>query len=367
MRAGLLGLVIFAGCNHSPTTVALDLQLAAGAPPPASMMVSVFDRHHALALQRPIDHAPPGTVVLIVPDEAQPLRAVVAGGGLLGGARAETTPFREVRAGITLAADTADGDGDGVPDEVDNCPTVPNPDQQSAAGDAGDACSNAPVDAGADLADLATPDLSKVDLAPPPDLAPALLLYDNFTGAALDPNKWAVQTAGGATVTQAGAMLTLNVPAAANALADVSSKLTFPVGTTVEMKVTFSAGQFYDHHVLGYASAPVGPDCNLEAASEAVAFRGQDTARLFEAKTGNTNTCGSAYVSNYPAGTHVLKVLRPTTGGVQFYEDGALVGVLTTTLPTGPVPVRFSVFTYATAAPTTPITLSIQYVKVTMP
>ncbi|UCH87405.1 MAG: thrombospondin type 3 repeat-containing protein, partial [Dehalococcoidia bacterium] len=39
-----------------------------------------------------------------------------------------------------------DTDGDGIPDEVDNCPTVPNTDQTDSDGDGvGDACDNCPT------------------------------------------------------------------------------------------------------------------------------------------------------------------------------------------------------------------------------
>ena len=37
-------------------------------------------------------------------------------------------------------------DGDRVPDGIDNCPAVPNPDQQDSDGDGvGDACDNCPL------------------------------------------------------------------------------------------------------------------------------------------------------------------------------------------------------------------------------
>lgn len=43
-----------------------------------------------------------------------------------------------------LGGDAGDGDSDGVPDDVDNCPGVPNPEQEDSDGDGvGDACSNA--------------------------------------------------------------------------------------------------------------------------------------------------------------------------------------------------------------------------------
>jgi len=46
---------------------------------------------------------------------------------------------------VEVDADPPDRDGDGIPDDVDNCPDVPNPDQLDSDGDGvGDACDNCP-------------------------------------------------------------------------------------------------------------------------------------------------------------------------------------------------------------------------------
>jgi len=59
--------------------------------------------------------------------------------------------FRYIVGG-TVAIVTDDGDGDGVGDNLDNCPTVPNPDQTDTNNDGyGDACVGAYVPDGAEL------------------------------------------------------------------------------------------------------------------------------------------------------------------------------------------------------------------------
>jgi hypothetical protein len=50
---------------------------------------------------------------------------------------------------------TDDEDGDGIPDQLDNCPTVPNHDQKDTDGDGvGDACDNCPTIANYDQSDI---------------------------------------------------------------------------------------------------------------------------------------------------------------------------------------------------------------------
>lgn len=56
----------------------------------------------------------------------------------------------------TWTDDSGDADGDGIPDEEDNCPNTPNPDQEDGDGDGvGDACDNCP--------DVPNPDQTDTD------------------------------------------------------------------------------------------------------------------------------------------------------------------------------------------------------------
>jgi hypothetical protein len=86
--------------------------------------------------------------------EAVRVAAAAADPLMLAGVRFDYFPLTNVTQTLTLQSDTVDSDGDGVPDIVDDCPTVPDPDQQNSDGQGGgDACSG---------------DGGGFDLAPPP-------------------------------------------------------------------------------------------------------------------------------------------------------------------------------------------------------
>lgn len=177
---------------------------------PAAVTISLFDTHGLLGRRRLEHPALPGQLsVAGLPAVVESLRVVAAAEGpvLLDGARLDLRPPGQVTQQLTLRADTLDSDGDSVPDSVDDCPFVADPDQANSDGDgAGDACpgevppdlsvaapddggivlsaSDLAVVAGADLATAASHDLAtaashdlatagSVDMAKPPapDLA----------------------------------------------------------------------------------------------------------------------------------------------------------------------------------------------------
>jgi hypothetical protein len=190
------------GCSRS-ITLALLVTPPSGAPP-QSTEVRVYNRYGMLAAQRYSDALPLGLQLTAFPSVADELRVIAVGYDgttitSLAGSSVMTPLSASVRIQEALSRSFADQDGDGVPDSLDNCPTVANADQKSAAGGIGDACREMP-----DMAQPATPDLLA---APSPDLGPDLgtppcptdSLCDNFDAPAIDTTKWTVSCPTGVT------------------------------------------------------------------------------------------------------------------------------------------------------------------------
>src|SRR5262252_10913050 len=145
MRRALLVIVAaLRGCGGgTPTSVLVAISLRAGDPAPTSLAVSVFDPHRALVTRRSVAPGPlPGTLKLDgMPDVAERVRILLDGGTTSAAGAVDLVPHAQTAISLTLAVGLPDADRDGVPDAVDNCPSVPNTDQADADGNGvGDAC-----------------------------------------------------------------------------------------------------------------------------------------------------------------------------------------------------------------------------------
>jgi hypothetical protein len=189
----LLALLVCGGCADGPTTLLVTVQLGEGEARPSSLEVRVYDPYGEVAAPLTVVNPQlPGTLgVRSLPAEARLLRVVVDGdGGLEGGAMVTSVPHGQARATVTLQSGTPDADGDGVPDAIDDCPGVADPDQANTQGSGeGDACRG--VDLGG--VDAGAPDLLVV---PSCATAGAVQLCDDFEEAALDKNRWVSTTVG---------------------------------------------------------------------------------------------------------------------------------------------------------------------------
>jgi hypothetical protein len=212
VRAIWTALALWAvGCGGPPTTVMVDVSLRAGDPSPPQLLVSVYDVHRALVRDRPTtSSALPGKLRIDgLPAAAERLRVVMRGGSPLvsDGQAVNTVAGNQATLALVLSSLTTDTDGDGVPDAVDNCPSVANADQTDTDGDGvGDACPagdggvdlahgldgaldaalDASLDGAVDLAgDAAMPADLAHDAATPPDLAGDLggMVPSNCPGA----------------------------------------------------------------------------------------------------------------------------------------------------------------------------------------
>ena len=165
MRASLAALLVaLVGCDGR-TALVCDIAMAASdEPAPPSLLVSVYDAHRALAINREVAAALPGTLVLELPDVSQAIRVGIVGTTgdaivMRGAASVEVKAHARTHGRVALDSTLADSDGDGVADVIDDCPTVANADQDDRDGDGvGDACSES-ADGGAtdDLGGVVAP------------------------------------------------------------------------------------------------------------------------------------------------------------------------------------------------------------------
>lgn len=179
-----------AGCvDATPTSVLLRVEAEEGVTPPDVLAIWVFAAEGRVVSgeQFPLCDDPstckvelPDDVVLYPKQEEGMLRLLVQGqkaGAITGEGTTEVELERgkQKKATVVLqAGPLPDGDRDGVPDEIDNCPNLPNPDQGPCSPDGGlpdggaDAVSDGPI-----LVDIPTKDLPlKHDHKPQPDLVP---------------------------------------------------------------------------------------------------------------------------------------------------------------------------------------------------
>ena len=152
-RAVVLALAgsFVAGCGASavPTSLFLSIETAPTEAPPDELRISIYGERGVLFLDErlpatgalvPTGPGKMGTVAAYLPVDARRVRIDIR--GLAGGTirlraleQAEVTPDRQRAVTLTLTADLpADGDGDSVPDPIDNCPRNPNPEQGDADG-----------------------------------------------------------------------------------------------------------------------------------------------------------------------------------------------------------------------------------------
>jgi hypothetical protein len=186
-----LVLILLLGAASCTSSTGLRVQIQG---PPGqvltSVTVSIFDPYGLIGKKQITTPVLPGLVTVTgLADNSLQLRVVALATTnsvpLLGGTRVSIVPHMVTTTTVTLG-NPLDTDHDGIPDSLDDCPTVPDPTQANRNGTGpGDACRTPvvadlalPANADLAIADLGSSDLASADLAlndlatAPPDLMP---------------------------------------------------------------------------------------------------------------------------------------------------------------------------------------------------
>jgi hypothetical protein len=380
---------MLAGCD-SNTSLLVEVVDHAPGVTFSSLHVRVYDPHGLVADGNVTPVQLPGAVtVRKLPAEAMSLRVVIAADGAapaLSAAQAVTRPHQRTIVTIDLTSSLGDRDGDGVPDGVDDCPDVPDPNQKSNhGGPPGDSCggANLPPDFGVGFDDGGQPPL---DGAPPPpndqsmhmgvqdmtkppvptDMA-GVLLSDDFD--TLDPTVWIQNIDANKTgqVLVGGGKVTLTTGTVAASYAEIVSVASFPVNTVLMAQVHMTKNQTYDQKEVGFSNNVLADGCGQKE-TEGAMVRAQNNLFLWESYTaGGTATCLPLENDGYLDGDRTLTITRVGTAEVD-YNDSAGMSVSTAgkgvKVPPGDLPVRFAVFTSTSNPPAAPVTMTIDWVRV---
>lgn len=133
MRAGSRASIVLLLVACAPRTeVELTLRNSASIAP-SNITVSAFDERGLLTRKRITSPALPGTLVVQLDDDVGLVRfsAIDDAKEWSGFASVVATALKRTSLTLTGGAELADADDDGVPDAIDNCAAVANPDQNT--------------------------------------------------------------------------------------------------------------------------------------------------------------------------------------------------------------------------------------------
>jgi hypothetical protein len=293
------------GCSKPVSLTVLVNPPSGGAP--NLIEVRAYDEYRRLATEVIATPQLPGAIRLTeLPAQSDQLRIVVVGMTAqkavqaLAGNRVSTPLSSTSQVRLDLAAGVADQDGDGVPDGLDDCPTVADIDQLDTVGfshGVGDACRAS--DGGSDMGPAPGPDMA-------PNLGPTcpsagVPFCDSFEGTQIDSSKWTIENDGSGKIEIDSSLAYrghsslhahLNaLPKSAYAAAIIKETATFPATEVYARAYVYVPSAFTnDPAAIVGASQTSGTGSGISLQLEQGGFSLYDDLRAPAQSTGNAGT-----------------------------------------------------------------------------